>query len=110
MGSRSEGADEVTFLNITGFRDFPLGDLPMLEVMRQASERVFVPMTVGGGIRDFIDANGVRYSALDVAAEYFRSGADKVRTLLQIHLAFHICRYHLFVLCCCCCCCGGRCQ
>ena len=29
-----EGADEVTFLNITGFRDFPLGDLPMLEVRR----------------------------------------------------------------------------
>ena len=28
-----EGADEVTFLNITGFRDFPLGDLPMLEVI-----------------------------------------------------------------------------
>lgn len=27
----TEGADEVTFLNITGFRDFPLGDLPMLE-------------------------------------------------------------------------------
>ena len=29
----TEGADEVTFLNITGFRDFPLGDLPMLEVL-----------------------------------------------------------------------------
>ena len=28
----AEGADEVTFLNITGFRDFPLGDMPMLEV------------------------------------------------------------------------------
>jgi hypothetical protein len=28
----AEGADELTFLNITGFRDFPLGDLPMLEV------------------------------------------------------------------------------
>lgn len=28
----SEGADEVTFLNITGFRDFPLGDMPMLQV------------------------------------------------------------------------------
>ncbi|CAI7858850.1 unnamed protein product [Closterium sp. NIES-53] len=27
-----EGADEVAFLNITGFRDFSLGDLPMLEV------------------------------------------------------------------------------
>ena len=29
-----DGADEVTFLNITGFRDFPLADLPMLEVRR----------------------------------------------------------------------------
>ncbi|KAH1046167.1 hypothetical protein J1N35_036951 [Gossypium stocksii] len=27
-----DGADEVSFLNITGFRDFPLGDLPMLQV------------------------------------------------------------------------------
>jgi len=73
-----EGADEVTFLNITGFRDFPLGDLPMLEVLKQASENVFVPLTVGGGIRGFTDANGKHYSALEVAAEYFRSGADKV--------------------------------
>ncbi|GJP65990.1 hypothetical protein CLOP_g22878 [Closterium sp. NIES-67] len=73
-----EGADEVAFLNITGFRDFPLGDLPMLEVMKRASERVFVPLTVGGGIRDFTDANGRPYSSLEVAAEYFRSGADKV--------------------------------
>ena len=31
----TEGADEVTFLNITGFRDFPLGDLPMLEARLQ---------------------------------------------------------------------------
>ncbi|CAL8471931.1 g11473 [Coccomyxa elongata] len=73
-----EGADEVTFLNITGFRDFPLGDLPMLEVLRRASEGVFVPLTVGGGIRGFTDADGRHHSALDVAAEYFRSGADKV--------------------------------
>jgi imidazole glycerol-phosphate synthase len=73
-----EGADEVTFLNITGFRDFPLGDLPMLEVLRRASEGVFVPLTVGGGIREFTDPSGRRYSALEVAAEYFRSGADKV--------------------------------
>lgn len=29
-----EGADEVTFLNITGFRDHPLQDLPMLEVCK----------------------------------------------------------------------------
>jgi hypothetical protein len=37
-----------------------------------------VPLTVGGGIRGFTDAQGHTYSALDVAAEYFRSGADKV--------------------------------
>ena len=73
-----EGADEVTFLNITGFRDFPMADLPMLEVLRQASKGVFVPLTVGGGIREFTDATGRHYSALEVAAEYFRSGADKI--------------------------------
>jgi len=74
----NEGADEVTFLNITGFRDFPLSDLPMLQLVRRASERIFVPLTVGGGIRDFTDPDGTYHSALDVAAEYFRSGADKV--------------------------------
>ncbi|KAG9446194.1 hypothetical protein H6P81_012322 [Aristolochia fimbriata] len=73
-----DGADEVSFLNITGFRDCPLGDLPMLKVLRSASENVFVPLTVGGGIRDFTDGNGRYYSSLEVAAEYFRSGADKV--------------------------------
>lgn len=74
----TEGADEITFLNITGFRDFPLKDLPMLEVLRLTSENVFVPLTIGGGIRDFLDRDGRFYSALEVAAEYFRSGADKV--------------------------------
>ncbi len=74
----TEGADEITFLNITGFRDFPLKDLPMLEVLKLTSQNVFVPLTIGGGIRDFTDRNGRHYSALEVAAEYFRSGADKV--------------------------------
>jgi glutamine amidotransferase/cyclase len=73
-----EGADEITFLNITAFRDFPLADQPMLEVLRRTSERVFVPLTIGGGIRAFTDGQGRHYSALDVAHEYFRSGADKV--------------------------------
>jgi glutamine amidotransferase/cyclase len=73
-----EGADEITFLNITGFRDFPLEDMPMLEVLRQTSRNVFVPLTIGGGIRDYTDKNGRVYTALTVAAEYFRSGADKV--------------------------------
>jgi glutamine amidotransferase/cyclase len=73
-----EGADEITFLNITGFRDFPLKDQPMLEVLRRTSENVFVPLTIGGGIRNYTGSDGVYYSALDVAAEYFRSGADKI--------------------------------
>jgi len=73
-----EGADEITFLNITGFRDFPMQDQPMLEVLRRTSENVFVPLTIGGGIREFTDSNGKHYSALDVASEYFRSGADKI--------------------------------
>lgn len=73
-----EGADEVTFLNITGFRDFPLEDMPMIQVLKETSRNVFVPLTIGGGIRDFTDKNGRSYTALEVAAEYFRSGADKV--------------------------------
>mgnify|MGYP001132779249 CR=1 FL=1 len=74
----AEGADEVTFLNITGFRDFPLADMPMIQVLKETSRSVFVPLTIGGGIRDFTDANGRSYTALEVAAAYFRSGADKV--------------------------------
>ncbi len=73
-----DGADEITFLNITAFRDSPLKDLPMLEVLRKTSENVFVPLTIGGGIREYTDKDGRSYSALEVASEYFRSGADKV--------------------------------
>jgi len=73
-----EGADEIAFLNITGFRDFPLEDMPMLEVLKQTSEYVFVPLTIGGGIRDYTDRTGRTWSALEVASEYFRSGADKI--------------------------------
>ena len=73
-----EGADEITFLNITGFRDFPLEDMPMLEVLRKTSENVLVPLTIGGGIRDYTDKAGRTYTALEVAAKYFRSGADKI--------------------------------
>jgi len=73
-----EGADEITFLNITAFRDFPLKDMPMLEVLERTSRNVFVPLTIGGGIRDYIDKDGKQYSSLQVASEYFRSGADKI--------------------------------
>ncbi len=78
-----QGADEVTFLNITGFRLTPLGDKPMMEVLRRAAETVFVPLTVGGGIKDDDAGAGAgagsgSYSAVDIAKEYFASGADKV--------------------------------
>lgn len=73
-----QGADEVTFLNITSFRDLPLADLPMLEILRRTSETVFVPLTVGGGIRDTVDTDGTKVSALEIATMYFKSGADKV--------------------------------
>ena len=73
-----DGADEVTFLNITSFRDCPLADLPMLEILRQTSQTVFVPLTIGGGIRDTVDTDGTKVSALEIATMYFKSGADKV--------------------------------
>ncbi|MCJ1249231.1 Histidine biosynthesis bifunctional protein hisB [Trapelia coarctata] len=73
-----QGSDEVTFLNITSFRNCPLADLPMLEIIRRTSETVFVPLTIGGGIRDTTDTDGTKVSALEVATMYFKSGADKV--------------------------------
>ena len=73
-----EGADEITFLNITSFRNLPMADLPMLEILRKTSESVFVPLTIGGGIRDTMDVDGTKLPALQVATLYFKSGADKV--------------------------------
>lgn len=75
----NQGADEVTFLNITSFRNSPLKDLPMLEVLKRAAETIFVPLTVGGGIKDMQDPEtGEIIPAVQVADLYFRSGADKV--------------------------------
>ena len=74
----AQGADEITFLNITSFRNCPLADLPMMEILRQASRTVFVPLTIGGGIQDSSNPDGTRVSALEVATMYFKSGADKV--------------------------------
>ena len=74
----NEGADEIAFLNITSFRDFPLRDQPMLELLHRAAATVFVPLTIGGGIRDTADPDGTPHPALEVAHAYFRAGADKV--------------------------------
>ncbi|PFH50817.1 hypothetical protein AMATHDRAFT_47624 [Amanita thiersii Skay4041] len=72
------GADELCLLNITSFRHSPLQDQPMLAVVRAAAECVFVPLTIGGGIKDTVDPDGTKRSALEVAGAYFRAGADKV--------------------------------
>ncbi|GMM32108.1 imidazoleglycerol-phosphate synthase [Martiniozyma asiatica (nom. inval.)] len=73
-----QGADEVTFLNITSFRNSPIKDAPMLQVLKEAAKTCFVPLTVGGGIKDTIDPDGSKHSALEVAAMYFNAGADKI--------------------------------
>jgi len=74
-----EGGDEITFLNITSFRQGVIEDMPMLQVLEEASKSIFVPLTVGGGIRSYTDPESGQYwSALDVASRYFRAGADKI--------------------------------
>ncbi len=59
-----EGADEVVFLDITASSD---NRATMLDVVERTAERVFIPLTVGGGIR----------SVEDIRAT-LRAGADKV--------------------------------
>ena len=49
-----EGADELVFLDITassGGRD------TMLDVVRRTAEQVFIPLTVGGGVRSVADVD-----------------------------------------------------
>ncbi|KAF7797753.1 hypothetical protein EIP86_008953 [Pleurotus ostreatoroseus] len=72
------GADELCLMNITSFRQSPLRDQPMLAVVEAAAREVFVPLTIGGGIKDTVDPDGTKHSALEVASLYFRAGADKV--------------------------------
>lgn len=76
----NENIDEIAFLNITSFRNGVIDDMPMLHILENASKNIFVPLTVGGGIRSYKDPiSNITYSALEVAARYFRAGADKVR-------------------------------
>jgi cyclase len=59
-----EGADELVFLDITASSD---GRATMVDVVRRTAEQVFIPFTVGGGIR-----------TVDDARLMLRAGADKV--------------------------------
>lgn len=60
----AEGADELVFLDITASSD---RRDTMVEVARRTAEEVFIPFTIGGGIR-----------RLDDARRLLRAGADKV--------------------------------
>ena len=60
----AEGADELVFLDITASSD---ERDTMVEVVRHTAEQVFIPLTVGGGIR-----------SVDDARRLLRAGADKV--------------------------------
>ncbi len=59
-----EGADELVFLDITASVD---SRDTTIDMVRRTSEEVFIPFTVGGGIRSVEDARGI-----------LRAGADKV--------------------------------
>ena len=59
-----EGADELTFLDVTASSS---GRATMLEVVKRTADQVFIPLTVGGGVRSVED--------VDVL---LRAGADKV--------------------------------
>lgn len=59
-----QGADEITFLDITATHE---GRSTMIDVVRNTARRVFVPLTVGGGIR-----------TVDDFREILRAGADKI--------------------------------
>ena len=59
-----EGADELVFLDITASVD---SRDTTIDMVRRTAEEVFIPFTVGGGIRSVEDARGI-----------LRAGADKV--------------------------------
>jgi cyclase len=60
----AEGADELTFLDITASKD---RRDTVLDVVRRTAEQVFIPLTVGGGVRTAADVDTL-----------LRAGADKV--------------------------------
>ena len=59
-----QGADEITFLDITATHE---GRSTMIDVVRNTAKNVFVPLTVGGGIR-----------TVDDFRQLLRAGADKI--------------------------------
>ncbi|ENK0836974.1 imidazole glycerol phosphate synthase subunit HisF [Clostridium botulinum] len=59
-----EGADEIVFLDITATHE---GRATMIDVIRKTAEKLFIPLTVGGGIKNINDFKDI-----------LRAGADKI--------------------------------
>ena len=59
-----QGADELTFLDITASSD---DRETMIDVVRRAADQLFIPLTVGGGVR-----------SVDDMRRLLRAGADKI--------------------------------
>ena len=79
----AEGADELVFLDITASYE---NRATMLDVVRRTAEQVFIPVTVGGGIRSVEDIRatlgaGADKTSLNTAAvqkpELLRAGAEQ---------------------------------
>lgn len=60
----AQGADEITFLDVSASRE---GRGTILEVVRRTAQEVFVPLTVGGGVRSVDDVRAL-----------LEAGADKI--------------------------------
>jgi cyclase len=58
----AQGADEICFLDITASSD---GRSTMLDVVRATAERVFLPLTVGGGVRSVEDVRALLLAGAD---------------------------------------------
>ncbi len=80
----AEGADELTFLDISASHE---GRETMLHVVEQVAEQVFIPLTVGGGIRTVADVRrllnaGADKVSINTAAvtnpDFVREASDKV--------------------------------
>lgn len=57
-----EGADEIVFLDISASVE---GRRTMVDVVRKTDEKVFIPLTVGGGIRDVDDVKNLLLAGAD---------------------------------------------
>jgi cyclase len=73
-----EGADEIVFLDITATSD---GRSTMIDVVKRTAEKIFIPLTVGGGIRNLEDFRDILAAGADKIS--INSSAVKDPTLIK---------------------------